>query len=96
MRQQELIQGYEQEIKYQQHMLENLARWLTLLFSLTSLGIVLAYSFHSNYMILSIFGWILAILSGLAMLVFGYGIYKGRLNLQKLVADFEQQRQRLH
>lgn len=89
MRQQELIQGYEQEIKYQQHMLENLARWLTLLFSLTSLGIVLAYSFHSNYMILSI-------LSGLAMLVFGYGIYKGRLNLQKLVADFEQQRQQLH
>ena len=29
---QELVNGYETEIKYQRHMLENLGRWFSLLF----------------------------------------------------------------
>lgn len=40
-------------------------------------------------MILFIVGIILAVIGILAMLVFGYGIYKGRLNLQKVIDDFE-------
>ena len=35
-------------------------------------------------------GTILAVLGILAMLVFGYGIYKGRLNLKKVIDDFEE------
>ena len=31
MTEQELIQGYETEIHYQKHMIENLGRWFTLL-----------------------------------------------------------------
>jgi len=62
---QELVNGYEIEIKYQRHMLENLGRWFSLLFITASIGVVL-------------------------MVVFGYGIYRGRINLQKVIDDFNQ------
>ena len=68
MTEQELIQGYETEIHYQKHMIENLGRWFSLFFTIAS---------------------ILSVIGILAMLVFGYGIYKGRLNLQKVIDDFE-------
>ena len=42
----ELIRGYETEIAYQKHMLENLGRWLTLLLAVTSLGFLLIYFFN--------------------------------------------------
>ena len=40
---QELVNGYETEIKYQRHMLENLGRWFSLLFIIASIGVVLIY-----------------------------------------------------
>lgn len=51
---------------------------------------VLIYLFYRTSLLLFIIGAILAILGILAMLVFGYGIYKGRLNLQKVIDDFEE------
>ena len=90
MTEQELIQGYETEIQYQKHMIENLGRWFSLFFTIASIGFVLIYLFHRTSLILFIVGVILAILGILAMLVFGYGIYKGRLNLQKVIDDFEE------
>ncbi|MGT2847344.1 PTS fructose transporter subunit IA [Streptococcus massiliensis] len=89
MNEQELIQGYETEIQYQKHMIENLGRWFSLFFTLASVGLVLIYFFHQNNLIVFILGIVLAVLGLLAMLVFGYGIYKGRLNLQKVIDDFE-------
>ena len=35
---QELIKGYETEIRYQRHMLENLGRWFSVLFLMASIG----------------------------------------------------------
>ena len=89
MTEQELIQGYETEIQYQKHMIENLGRWFSLFFTIASIGFVLIYLFHRTNLLLFIVGVILAILGILVMLVFGYGIYKGRLNLQKVIDDFE-------
>ena len=43
---QELVNGYETEINYQRHMLENLGRWFSLLFIIASIGVVLIYLFH--------------------------------------------------
>lgn len=48
------------------------------------------YLFHRTNLLLFIVGVILAVLGILVMLVFGYGIYKGRLNLQKVIDDFEE------
>ena len=90
MTEQELIQGYETEIQYQKHMIENLGRWFSLFFTIASIGFVLIYLFHRTNLLLFIIGVILTILGILAMLVFGYGIYKGRLNLQKVIDDFEE------
>ena len=90
MTEQELIQGYETEIQYQKHMIENLGRWFSLFFTIASIGFVLIYLFHRTNLLLFIVGVILDILGILAMLVFGYGIYKGRLNLQKVIDDFEE------
>ena len=90
MTEQELIQGYETEIQYQKHMLENLGRWFSLFFTIASIGLVLIYFFCQTNLIAFVLGIILAVLGILAMLVFGYGIYKGRLNLQRVIDDFEE------
>ena len=90
MTEQELIQGYETEIQYQKHMIENLGRWFSLFFTIASIGFVLIYLFHRTNLLFFIVGVILAILGILVMLVFGYGIYKGRLNLQKVIDDFKE------
>ena len=90
MTEQELIQGYETEIQYQKHMIENLGRWFSLFFTIASIGRVLIYFFCQTNLIAFVLGIILAVLGILAMLVFGYGIYKGRLNLQRVIDDFEE------
>ena len=90
MTQQELIQGYETEIQYQKHMIENIGRWFSLFFTIASIGLVLIYFFCQTNLIAFVLGIILAVLGILAMLVFGYGIYKGRLNLQRVIDDFEE------
>ena len=87
---QELVNGYEIEIKYQRHMLENLGRWFSLLFITASIGVVLIYLFHKIFLPLLIFGILLALIGILGMVVFGYGIYRGRINLQKVIDDFNQ------
>lgn len=85
----EFIKGYENEIAYQKHMIENLGCWFTLMFIIASIGVVLIYLFSANLVGFTI-GIVLTALGFLAMLVFGYGIYKGRLNVQKVVDDFEE------
>lgn len=90
MTEQELIQGYETEIQYQKHMIENLGRWFSIFFTIAGIGLVLIYFFRQTNLIAFVLGIILAVLGILAMLVFGYGIYKGRLNLQRVIDDFEE------
>ncbi len=87
---QELVNGYETEIKYQRHMLENLGRWFSLLFIIASIGVVLVYFFHKSFLPLMLLGMLLAVVGILGMLLFGYGIYRGRINLQKVINDFNQ------
>ncbi|SER74342.1 PTS fructose transporter subunit IA [Streptococcus gallolyticus] len=84
----ELIRGYETEIAYQKHMLENLGHWLTLLLAVTGLGFLLIYFFNKQ-IILLILGFVVMILGSLGMLIFGYGIYHGKKNLAKVIDDFE-------
>lgn len=84
----ELIRGYETEIAYQKHMLENLGRWLTLLLAVTSLGFLLIYFFNKQTILL-ILGFVLMILGSLGMIIFGHGIYHGKKNLTKVIDDFE-------
>ena len=80
-----LLLQYEKEVQYQKHMLENLGRWFTLLLALAGTGVVLTYFFHQGFFPLFLLGIILIALGLLGMLLFGYGIYKGRLNLHKLI-----------
>ena len=87
---QELVNGYETEIKYQRHMIENLGRWFSLLFIIASIGMVLIYLFHKSFLPLLLFGILLALVGILGMVVFGYGIYQGRINPQKVINDFNQ------
>jgi VIT1/CCC1 family predicted Fe2+/Mn2+ transporter len=85
----ELTQGYETEIQYQKHMIENLGRWFSLLFIIASLGGILIYFFFQKILLLFILGVIVAIVGILGMFFFGYGIYKGRQNVNKVIDDFE-------
>ncbi|RCW17014.1 PTS fructose transporter subunit IA [Streptococcus gallolyticus] len=85
----EVINGYQTEIAYQKHMIENLGRWRTLLFLVASIGFLLLYFFRQSNLILSILGYVLAFVGVLGMLLFGYGIYRGKQNVTKLIDDFE-------
>lgn len=89
MTEQELIQGYEQEIIYQKHMIENLGRWFSLFFTLASVGVLVLYFFAGRNQLMTVVGSLLTLLGLSGMLLFGYGIYKGRLNLQKVVLELE-------
>lgn len=89
MQKSEVIRGYETEIAYQKKMIDNLGRWFSLMFLLASLGMIFIYTFKSRNLLALLAGIFLAILGILAMLVFGYGIYKGRQNVQQLMAEFE-------
>ncbi len=43
---QNMIKGYETEIAYQKHMIENLGRWFSLFFIVSSVGVILFAIFH--------------------------------------------------
>ncbi|WEV44598.1 DUF202 domain-containing protein [Streptococcaceae bacterium ESL0687] len=90
MNQDELISGYQNEINYQKHMMNNLGRWFSLLFVLASIGLLLIYFFRQSNIFLFLMGCILAIIGILGMLLFGYGIFKGRKNLNLLIDDFQE------
>ena len=79
----------ETEIQYQKHMIENLGRWFSLFFTIASIGLVLVYFSRQINLIAFVLGMI-TVLGILAMLVLVYGIYKGRLNPQKVIDDFEE------
>ena len=85
----EVLNGYQTEIAYQKHMIENFGRWLTLLFLVASIGFLLVYFFRQTNLILSILGYVLAFVGVSGMLLFGYGIYRGKQNVAKLIDDFE-------
>ena len=85
----ELIKGYQAEIAYQKHMIENLGRWGTLLFVIASVGLVLIYFFYKTNFAITIFGFVLSVVGALWMLLFGYGIYKGKRNINKVIDAFE-------
>ena len=85
----EVLNGYQTEIAYQKHMIENLGRWLTLLFLVASIGFLLVYFFRQTNLILSILGYVLAFVGVSGMLLFGYGIYRSKQNVAKLIDGFE-------
>lgn len=86
----EIIEGYETEISYQKHMIENLGRWLSLFLLISSIGIVWLYFFYQTSIFLQAIGYFLLFLGIFGMSIFGYGIYKGKKNLQTIIFHFEQ------
>ena len=85
----ELLKGYKLEIAYQKHMIENLNRWLTLFFIVVSLGLLMSYFFHETNLLLFVIGCVLIFIGAIGMLLFGYGIYRGKQNIEKVIGDLE-------
>lgn len=85
----EIVKGYETEILYQKHMLENLGRWFSLFLGVVGIGIIMLYFFHLTNVLLLILGVVLIVVGGLGMLVIGYGIYRGNKNLRLVINEFE-------
>ena len=90
--QQTLVEGYETEIAYQKHMLENIGRWLSLSFGLTMVCAVVLY-FYSRILWVAIALGIGLTAFGLISILLGYVIYRGRRNLQRVIDDFEEKLQ---
>ncbi|HEL1930191.1 TPA: hypothetical protein TYJ02_001343 [Streptococcus suis] len=84
----ELVHGYQVEIAYQKRMIQNLGRWFSLAFALTGVGGMLLY--YQRGQLVTLLGGIALIVLGLSgMLIIGYGIYKGNLNIQKVIKQLE-------
>ncbi|HHW4949639.1 TPA: DUF202 domain-containing protein [Streptococcus suis] len=84
----ELIHGYQLEIAYQKRMVQNLGKWFSLVFSLTGVGGMLLY--YQRGQLLNVLVGIALIILGLSgMLIIGYGIYKGNINIQKVIKQLE-------
>ena len=84
----ELIHGYQLEIAYQKRMIQNLGRWFSLAFALTGVGGMLLY-YQRGQLLPLLVGITLVILGLSGMLIIGYGIYKGTINIQKVVNHLE-------
>ncbi|CYU93617.1 membrane protein [Streptococcus suis] len=84
----ELIHGYQLEIAYQKRMVQNLGKWFSLVFSLTGVGGMLLY-YQRGQLLNVLVGIAFIILGLLGMLIIGYGIYKGNLNIQKVIKHLE-------
>ncbi|MGT2910510.1 DUF202 domain-containing protein [Streptococcus cameli] len=89
MKQDELVQGYKQEIDFQKRMLENLQRWFSLALCLVGICLVIWYYFASDNRLVTIISLFIGVISFLIMLLIGYAIYKGRKNLQLVIDDFQ-------
>lgn len=84
----ELIHGYQVEIAYQKRMVQNLGRWFSLAFALTGVGGMLLY--YQRGQLVTLLVGITVIMLGLSgMVIIGYGIYKGNINIQKVVNHLE-------
>jgi hypothetical protein len=89
LKKQEIIKGYQTEILYQKHMLENLGRWFSIFLGSVGTGIIVLYFFPAAHLLLYILGIVLIVIGLLGMLVLGYGMYRGNRNLQLVINDFK-------
>lgn len=83
------VQGYETEIYFQKHMLENLGRWVNLFFLIASVGMILIFTFKKTNLLIAILGGVLMAIGVIGALIFGYGIKRGRENVNKIIDEFE-------
>ena len=84
----EIINGYHVEIAYQKRMIQNLGKWLSLAFAITGIGGMLLY-YQRGQLLTLLVGIALVILGLSGMLIIGYGIYTGTINIQKVVNHLE-------
>lgn len=85
----EMQNGYKKEVDYQKHMLRNLSYWFQLFLTISAVGLVLIYYFHSSILFLFIIGIILMVVGVLGMLTFGYASWRGRKNVDLVIKDYE-------
>lgn len=78
----ELRKGYMNEVKYQKHMLRNLQYWFQLFLTISAIGVVLIYYYHAKTTWLFVIG-------ALGMLLFGYGQWRGRKNVNLVIDDYQ-------
>ncbi|MDF7638118.1 DUF202 domain-containing protein [Lactobacillus sp. ESL0791] len=85
----ELTKGYQNEVEYQKHMLRNLQYWFQLFFTVSAIGVVLIYYFHAKTVWLFALGIILLVIGIIGMLIFGYGQWRGRQNVNLVIDDYQ-------
>ncbi|MBN7276119.1 DUF202 domain-containing protein [Lactobacillus acetotolerans] len=85
----ELRKGYMNEVKYQKHMLRNLQYWFQLFLTISAIGVVLIYYYHAKTTWLFVIGIILFVIGALGMLLFGYGQWRGRKNVNLVIDDYQ-------
>ncbi|WP_155286869.1 DUF202 domain-containing protein [Lacticaseibacillus zhaodongensis] len=92
----ELKAGYEKEVSYQKHMLDNIGYFFQLATVIGGIGIVLVYYFHARNLWLNILGIALLVLGVLGMMAFGYAGWKGQRNVNAVIDDYDKKLAYLH
>lgn len=84
-----VVKGYETEISYQKHMIENLERWFSILLLTSSVAVALLFILLHQNSIFKVIEIVLLLLSVLGMIVIGRGIYNGKRNINMIITEYE-------
>ncbi|PCH10679.1 hypothetical protein A9Y57_01969 [Streptococcus parauberis] len=84
-----VVKGYETEISYQKHMIENLERWFSTLLLTSSVAVALLFILLHQNSIFKVIEIVLLLISVLGMIVIGRGIYNGKRNINMIITEFE-------
>ncbi|WP_220739769.1 PTS sugar transporter [Leuconostoc miyukkimchii] len=85
-------QGYQTEILFQEKMLRNLRQWQSMFSLLVGIGILVMYFFKNKSIWIFSAGIGISLVSVLLIIVIGYTIYRGRKNVSKVIDRYEEER----
>ncbi|MFT8492444.1 DUF202 domain-containing protein [Liquorilactobacillus satsumensis] len=85
---QEISAAYRKEVQYQRKMMFNLQLWLTLFFLIAGSSVVVIYYAKALSLGLVIAAYVALVISICLILLLGYILYKGRQNVERLIANF--------
>lgn len=84
-----ISQGYTNEIKFQENMLRNLQHWQSVFSVLVGIGVLITYFLRHQSIWLLITSIVISVMIAILMFTVGYGIYKGKQNVAKLIDSYE-------
>ncbi|AFT81788.1 PTS sugar transporter [Leuconostoc carnosum] len=84
--------GYQNEILFQEKMLKNLVHWQSFFSMMVGFSILIIYFFSRYSVWLLVAGIVLLVANIILIFLIGYGIRRGKQNLNKVIQHYKEER----